>query len=207
MTEARISPKHNPAANARQAGPASPKGAVRRTIAIFPSRTPETSATVAKLGRRSPGSHGESRRPRTPIALRRRTADRILRRMSIASRRSTSAPKLRNSAFEEERVSVSRTRPRRAPAPKGVVAKISRLHPGRTPVLKVAAPNEDRSRRLPHEVLKGWWCLEPDSNQRHADFQSAALPTELSRPRVHRKGPKRRSKPPWRPPDGEEPRL
>jgi hypothetical protein len=24
-----------------------------------------------------------------------------------------------------------------------------------------------------------WW-LEPDSNQRHADFQSAALPTELS---------------------------
>jgi hypothetical protein len=26
------------------------------------------------------------------------------------------------------------------------------------------------------------WCLEPESNQRHADFQSAALPTELSRP-------------------------
>jgi len=24
-------------------------------------------------------------------------------------------------------------------------------------------------------------CLEPESNQRHADFQSAALPTELSR--------------------------
>ena len=27
---------------------------------------------------------------------------------------------------------------------------------------------------LPH------WCPEPESNQRHADFQSAALPTELS---------------------------
>ena len=25
------------------------------------------------------------------------------------------------------------------------------------------------------------WCLEAGSNHRHADFQSAALPTELSR--------------------------
>ena len=25
------------------------------------------------------------------------------------------------------------------------------------------------------------WCLEPESNQRHVDFQSTALPTELSR--------------------------
>ena len=25
------------------------------------------------------------------------------------------------------------------------------------------------------------WCLDPESNQGHADFQSAALPTELSR--------------------------
>ena len=25
------------------------------------------------------------------------------------------------------------------------------------------------------------WCLEPESNQRHKDFQSFALPTELSR--------------------------
>ena len=25
------------------------------------------------------------------------------------------------------------------------------------------------------------WCLGPESNQRHADFQSAALPTELPR--------------------------
>ena len=29
---------------------------------------------------------------------------------------------------------------------------------------------------------KGKWCLGPESNQRHADFQSAALPTELPRP-------------------------
>jgi hypothetical protein len=28
------------------------------------------------------------------------------------------------------------------------------------------------------------WCLEPESNQRHMDFQSIALPTELSRPEL-----------------------
>ena len=28
----------------------------------------------------------------------------------------------------------------------------------------------------------GWWCREPESNWRHRDFQSRALPTELSRP-------------------------
>ena len=28
--------------------------------------------------------------------------------------------------------------------------------------------------------LEKEWCPEPESNQRHADFQSAALPTELS---------------------------
>src|SRR5688572_33385145 len=27
-----------------------------------------------------------------------------------------------------------------------------------------------------------WWCREPGSNWRHRDFQSRALPTELSRP-------------------------
>jgi hypothetical protein len=37
-------------------------------------------------------------------------------------------------------------------------------------------------------VVLGWaitrkkWCLGTDSNRRHADFQSAALPTELPRP-------------------------
>ena len=30
------------------------------------------------------------------------------------------------------------------------------------------------------------WCLRSESNQRHADFQSAALPTELPR-HLHRK--------------------
>ena len=28
----------------------------------------------------------------------------------------------------------------------------------------------------------GFWCREPESNWRHRDFQSRALPTELSRP-------------------------
>ena len=28
---------------------------------------------------------------------------------------------------------------------------------------------------------RGKWCLRSESNQRHADFQSAALPTELQR--------------------------
>jgi hypothetical protein len=31
-------------------------------------------------------------------------------------------------------------------------------------------------------ALTGCWCREPDSNWRHRDFQSRALPTELSRP-------------------------
>ena len=29
--------------------------------------------------------------------------------------------------------------------------------------------------------IRIFWCLRPESNQRHADFQSAALPTELQR--------------------------
>ncbi len=32
------------------------------------------------------------------------------------------------------------------------------------------------------------WCLRPELNQRHADFQSAALPTELQRQMATRKG-------------------
>ena len=35
-------------------------------------------------------------------------------------------------------------------------------------------------KRLP-QCDKRLWCLEPESNQRHEDFQSSALPTELSR--------------------------
>ena len=37
--------------------------------------------------------------------------------------------------------------------------------------------------RLDPAVPGPWaWCREPDSNWRHRDFQSRALPTELSRP-------------------------
>jgi hypothetical protein len=32
------------------------------------------------------------------------------------------------------------------------------------------------------------WCLRPESNWRHADFQSAALPTELPRHMATKKG-------------------
>ena len=32
------------------------------------------------------------------------------------------------------------------------------------------------------------WCLRPESNWRHADFQSAALPTELPRQMATKKG-------------------
>ena len=32
------------------------------------------------------------------------------------------------------------------------------------------------------DLSKGKWCPGPESNQRHADFQSAALPTELPGP-------------------------
>ena len=32
------------------------------------------------------------------------------------------------------------------------------------------------------------WCLRPESNQRHGDFQSPALPTELQRQMATRKG-------------------
>ena len=31
-----------------------------------------------------------------------------------------------------------------------------------------------------YELPENKWCPEPELNQRHADFQSAALPTELS---------------------------
>ena len=35
--------------------------------------------------------------------------------------------------------------------------------------------------RISVPVLSEPWCLRSESNQRHADFQSAALPTELQR--------------------------
>ena len=34
---------------------------------------------------------------------------------------------------------------------------------------------------LPNELNPHWWCLRSESNQRHGDFQSPALPTELQR--------------------------
>ena len=33
---------------------------------------------------------------------------------------------------------------------------------------------------LPLGYAAIYWCPEPESNQRHEDFQSSALPTELS---------------------------
>ena len=36
-------------------------------------------------------------------------------------------------------------------------------------------------------VLKEPWCLRSESNQRHVDFQSTALPTELQRHIVERR--------------------
>ena len=42
---------------------------------------------------------------------------------------------------------------------------------------RVAAIHTFLTRRLPYED----WCLESELNQRHVDFQSTALPTELSR--------------------------
>ena len=36
--------------------------------------------------------------------------------------------------------------------------------------------------------IPGEWCLRPESNQRHGDFQSPALPTELQRQMATRKG-------------------
>jgi hypothetical protein len=50
------------------------------------------------------------------------------------------------------------------------------------PAPKARSTTARRSRRhRKHNVKGGKWCLGPESNQRHADFQSAALPTELPR--------------------------
>ena len=40
----------------------------------------------------------------------------------------------------------------------------------------------------PRSFLCGGWCLRSESNQRHEDFQSSALPTELQRQMATRKG-------------------
>ena len=51
-----------------------------------------------------------------------------------------------------------------------------------------------RSLLITNQLLYRWatpakrWCLEADSNHRHGDFQSPALPTELSRQKKWRPG-------------------
>ena len=45
---------------------------------------------------------------------------------------------------------------------------------------------QSSARRRP--LLRRLWCLRPGSNRRHADFQSAALPTELPRHMATKKG-------------------
>ena len=52
---------------------------------------------------------------------------------------------------------------------------------------------------LPDELHPQSWCLRSESNQRHADFQSAALPTELQR---HTENSIEFSKFKWRPGTG-----
>ena len=49
-----------------------------------------------------------------------------------------------------------------------------------------ALPDELRPQTAP--LLRHRWCLRPGSNRRHADFQSAALPTELPRHMATKKG-------------------
>ena len=51
----------------------------------------------------------------------------------------------------------------------------SAVNPDNTP--KPSAVPAGRQRK--NSKKRGKWCLGPESNQRHADFQSAALPTEL----------------------------
>ena len=42
-------------------------------------------------------------------------------------------------------------------------------------------PRPWQGRALPNELTPHRWCLRSESNQRHGDFQSPALPTELQR--------------------------
>src|SRR5688500_10950698 len=44
-----------------------------------------------------------------------------------------------------------------------------------------ALPTEPLPLAKSAEPGRMWWCREPESNWRHRDFQSRALPTELSR--------------------------
>ena len=54
--------------------------------------------------------------------------------------------------------------------------------PSRQASGEAATKSGHRLAGAPSNARKGGWCLGADSNHRHADFQSAALPTELPRP-------------------------
>jgi hypothetical protein len=56
------------------------------------------------------------------------------------------------------------------------------MHPCRPATPAGQAPAHPRPASNILGRPRGKWCPEPESNQRHADFQSAALPTELSGP-------------------------
>ena len=58
---------------------------------------------------------------------------------------------------------------------------------------KMRHPQRNDTNFAPQQIFRfsKKWCLGADSNHRHADFQSAALPTELPRPNrsLKAKGP------------------
>ncbi len=56
---------------------------------------------------------------------------------------------------------------------------------GFEPATFALARRRSTTEPLPHIRF---WCLEAESNHRHEDFQSSALPTELSRQMATRKG-------------------
>ena len=49
---------------------------------------------------------------------------------------------------------------------------------------ELGGPNEDLKKIGNHRRLPIQWCREAELNHRHGDFQSPALPTELSRHRL-----------------------
>ncbi len=53
-------------------------------------------------------------------------------------------------------------------------ARTRYLHLGKVALYQMSYTRRSERKAAP-------WCLRPESNQRHADFQSAALPTELQR--------------------------
>jgi transposase-like protein len=63
------------------------------------------------------------------------------------------------------------------------VSQLFRRRKERCQNLRAVRPATDGARRLKElltMILREKWCPEADLNHRHADFQSAALPTELS---------------------------